>query len=272
MLSNYNAQYITCFGSFVAKLPLDISDGIYYECKSYYDSFYKHVQSVFNGNRMFKNNSSRMISIMRGFEDIVRDINNSGADDNTKKKILHKLNKMGANFRRADEALDCAVRGCGPDDNPSKADYGIVMEDSFVVSHLYQQASVEKIDIKPRASDIEAIRCYIDKYRSLMIHAPAEAGRTTITLNSYKLTIDPERTERAFRPNLVHSVDALILRRIILKHVGPVLSIHDSVGCRALELYKLNNVVRGAYSSIRFMAGEYAFTSLLDVNGSYMMN
>lgn len=272
MLSNYNAKYVTCLGSFICSLPMDISDAFYEEVKRGYDKFYEYVQSVFAGDNLFKHNSKFVISIIAEAGALTSDIEGSSVGADLKSVSLGKLDRMAHLLKNPNFVTNCDVRDLGGSSGSDFGRYFIVMGDSFSVSHGYLRSDNKKVDIKLRGSDVHLIEAYVLKYRDMMVQEPVIIQRTTISLNLFGMVVDPERTETAFRPNLVHSIDALIVRRIVLNFKGDLLSIHDSVGCRYIELGSLVDVVKDSYNRIVFTCDGLEYTTATEVTGRFIMS
>ena len=106
-------------------------------------------------------------------------------------------------------------------------------------------------------------------------------GGCTLQLN--KLTDNPniDRHRAATAPNLIHSLDATLLHKATLNFKHPIALIHDSVLCRANNMYKLNSIVRETYKELfttnncleKFAADIGADTENLPITGDkYFLN
>jgi DNA-directed RNA polymerase len=71
--------------------------------------------------------------------------------------------------------------------------------------------------------------------------------------------VDIKHHRNATAPNLIHSLDADLIRLAALKFDAPIGLIHDSVLCRATDMTSLSSIVRETYMHL-FSEHEYLRT------------
>jgi DNA-directed RNA polymerase len=71
--------------------------------------------------------------------------------------------------------------------------------------------------------------------------------------------VDSQHHRNATAPNLIHSLDADLIRLAALKFDAPIGLIHDSVLCRATDMTSLSSIVRETYMHL-FAEHEYLRT------------
>eukprot|EP01015_Nassula_variabilis_P005244 TRINITY_DN137_c0_g1_i1.p3 TRINITY_DN137_c0_g1~~TRINITY_DN137_c0_g1_i1.p3 ORF type:complete len:238 (-),score=-34.25 TRINITY_DN137_c0_g1_i1:1323-2036(-) len=66
--------------------------------------------------------------------------------------------------------------------------------------------------------------------------------RETLSLNKLADELDKKKTFRALQANLTHTIDAYLLRKIVLNLGSPLITIHDCVGVDILKIKNFENI------------------------------
>lgn len=74
--------------------------------------------------------------------------------------------------------------------------------------------------------------------------------RSTIVFKTLTEEADDEKMYRALRANIIHCFDGYIVRRITVRLVDPIMTIHDSFGIDILRINLLLRVVREELSEL----------------------
>ena len=127
----------------------------------------------------------------------------------------------------------------------------IKFDDGFSINFDYVTPITEKYDIKIRHNEENAVfwnRIHID-YNLLNCNVDY-IYRSTFQIQTNSQEINFDKLESSFKANFIHSVDAYIIRKLILKSKGNLLTIHDSFGCDLLTVNYNLNLIKECYSTI----------------------
>jgi hypothetical protein len=131
----------------------------------------------------------------------------------------------------------------------------------------------KRVEVNPKETDTEMIGKYTQEYTNIFIKAPVfKAARSSIKLAFASGGLDFKSMERAFRANFTHSVDGLIIRRIISEVRGPVLTIHDCAGVRLLEVRSLKEAAKVAYSNVSFSCCGKRYKTSAIATSDFLLN
>lgn len=97
-------------------------------------------------------------------------------------------------------------------------------------------------------------------------------GRSTVKLVTASTDLDLKRTERAFRANITHSADALLIRKIITATGVDVLSIHDCIGIGLLGIRRLRENAKQAYCELEIACGSKQYIIRNEITGDFLLN
>ena len=97
-------------------------------------------------------------------------------------------------------------------------------------------------------------------------------ARSTVKLVTASMDLDLRRTERAFRANITHSADALLIRKIITATGADILSIHDCIGIGLLGIRQLRENAKQAYCELEIACGNRQYIVRNDITGDFLLN
>lgn len=278
MLINYKGCYVNCLKSFLQSTGLRSDDPHYEEAVGHFRLFYLHLTQIFDGEEFFKRPSSFLINVVNSGGDLIDEAlkaEKAAEADASKvwiESIVKRLRDAPTLVVEADviDRVHLNAISCKPGVAKS---FELKLDDGFSVSFNYMEKQTRRVEINPREADLAAVRRARTQARRLFIVEPEyKAHRASVKLASVSGQLDFRAMERAFRANFTHSIDALIVRQLIAKVGGPVLTIHDCAGVRLLELRGLKSAACSAYSNIGFSCGGTAYKILSEVSGDFVLN
>lgn len=151
--------------------------------------------------------------------------------------------------------------------------FEIRMSDGFCVSYNYMKQEFKRVEAKPRDTDEAIAKKWAESYADVYIKPPVVTlTRATVKLVKAGLDLDLRRTERAFRANVTHSADALLVRKIITAAEGDILSIHDCVGVGVLSIRRLREAAKHAYCELEITCGNRRYVIKNEITGDFLLN
>lgn len=138
--------------------------------------------------------------------------------------------------------------------NSIESVFNLFFDDGFTINYDYVGIEHKKIDVKQsfEKSEVEFFKGMSAKYEfSYSEHTLSNRA----SLNTKKLikNIDYEKIDSALKANVIHSFDAYIIRKLIVKSNVELITIHDCFGTHMLALNNCIDCVKDCYSSITLL-------------------